>query len=193
MSVMSNTSNNGMDSNDLFTRLQVAVGTIVDIAQSELQDSSETDTRFSLSLNLDPASLSQILANLAPISDLFDITLEYRIQHGSGAATLCPQGLTFIEWYEDSDLNPPELDPTAAELFSGLAVQLSQIDKTVQVDNWAICLHQLTQAGAEVEIFLRIFLNKQTLIQKLNWPEHIISHVCIDRQVSAASEKYVLP
>jgi len=173
MSVTSNVNNNGIDSNNLFTRLQAGVGTIVNIAQTELEHCSETDTRFSLGLNLDPASLSQILADLAPISDLLDITLEYRIQHGSGSASLSPQGLTFVEWHEDSDLNPPDLDPNTAELFSVVAVQLSHIDKTVQADNWAIYLHRLAQAGAEVELFLRIFLNKQALIQKLDWPDHI--------------------
>ena len=180
MSVMNN---GGMDSTDLFTRLQAGVETIVTLAQNDLRHSSETDTRFSLGLNLDLVLLDQILADLAPITDLFDITLEYRIQHGSGAATLGPQGLTIVEWHEDPDLNPPDLDPVAARLFSVLVRQLSHTDRTIHGSHWITNLQRLVQAGGEVKISLRIFLNKQSLLQKLQWPQHIrcLTYISADK------------
>ena len=157
----------------ILPQLQAGVETLLTIAGDKLPHSSETDSRFSLSLEVDIDQLALCLADLAPFSDLFDISLEYQIQQGSGTAALCAEKLVITEWREDPDLNPPDLDLEPAGRFASLAERLAEVDQALDVAYMADNLEQLVRAGAEIDILLRLFVNKESIVRSLSWPAYV--------------------
>jgi hypothetical protein len=157
----------------LLAQLQEGVGVLLEVAEAELRRSSDTESQFSVEIFRNAASLGQILKDLAPYADLFDISLAYRIQNGSGTASLTPKGLLVVNWSIDPDLSPSDLDPESTSLFENLAERLSRSEERIQMDSLARDLALLVEAEASVEVSLRIFLDKVELMKKLEWPQHI--------------------
>lgn len=162
-----------MGNDTLLTRLQAGVGALLDTVGTELEHSSENESRFSLQLHPDTASLGPIFTGLAPHTDVFAVTLEYQIQHGSGTGSLTSEGVLAETWSEDLDLSPPDLDPEPRELYARLAEQLSRTGEHIQIDDLAGDLDRLVQAGASIEVALHVFLDKAELMQNLGWPQGV--------------------
>lgn len=166
---MSTTSNQ-----TLLADLQTAIGLLLDQAkEADLQRSSDTVSQFSIELCPPVASLDRILTDLTPYADLFDISLAYQIQSGSGTASLTPKGLLTADWTDDPDLSPPHLDTKLPNLFPDLSKRLSCIGEHVQVDGLIRDLDLLAQAGASVYMSLNVFLDKEALMQNLGWLPHV--------------------
>jgi hypothetical protein len=162
-----------MTNPSFLTHLQAGIRTLLDIAADDIRRSSETETRFSLCMGIDSDAMCQIFTALAAYSELFDVSFEYRIQQGSGTAVLRDNRLIIIDWQEDADLTPPELEPQVAEQYTALVEQLAQLERPIRSGALAKKLRRLAMAGAEVDLFLSVFLNKEALTRKLGLPEHV--------------------
>jgi hypothetical protein len=161
------------DNQALLSRLQAGVGALLQAAGAELAHSVETESQFSLEIYPDAGSLGHMLAQLIPCTDLFDVSLTYEIQNGTGTATLTPDGLLIGDWRVDRALSPPDLDPEDVAQFERLAERLSGRGESLPVDALTGNLDAIAQAGAFVDLFLRIFLDKKDLMQRIEWPRHV--------------------
>lgn len=160
----------------LLAQLKDGLEALLDVAADRFQNAAdETDTQFSLVIQLDISSLLQTLTRLAPYVDIFKITLEYEIQEGRGSADLVSTGeMVIVGWNEDEALSPPDLvDPQAMKTFANLRQQLASVETKLQPDNLARDLDLLIQAEADVDLSLYVTLDKSAVVGNLGWPGHV--------------------
>ena len=162
-----------MNKKEYLTHLEGSVRVLLDIVGDRFKEVSENKSQFSIQQYLDIASLIQVLTGLAPFTDILDVTIEYQIQLVKGAASLSANGLIIDNWNEDTSLSPPAISQEANEVYERLSNQISRIGEGITIQDFSRNIECLIQAGASTRVSLRIFLNKDDVIQRLELPKNV--------------------
>lgn len=147
---------------------------LLDMAGDHLSGAVENESQFSLTLEIDSASLATMTDRLRPYLDFIHVTLRYDIHDGRGIADFDANGNFLVhEWDIDDELTPQEIVSSEAinalnRLHQSLVPGTSITATSITAD-----LAVIDQAGGDISLRLTVEINKNTSVAMLGSPDGV--------------------
>lgn len=147
------------------------VASVLRLLNGNLAQVSETSSRFSARIPLEIKTFETVCRTFGPVFDLFELLFILKVQQGEGNLKLTRDKLSILNWEEDPDLSPPQLEQKFENVYRDLAINLK--GSSIEVDVLGLALNELSLSASSIEIELSISINKNNLLNKLEIPSTV--------------------